>query len=86
MCFGLGKSDKQTEPGKKRSTGEVIREIQNEYPLYQGVQPKSKVQSNGNTLLIFEKNEKTEDDLPIKLTLRVTLSPAGKILKVSGSK
>lgn len=86
MCFGLGKSGKRNEPERKRSTGEVIREIQNNYPLYQGVQPKSKVQSDGNTLLIFEKNEKTEDGLPIKLTLRVTVSPNGKILKVSGSK
>ena len=86
MCFGFGKSEKRTEPEKKHSIEDVIREIGREHPLYKGVQPKSKVQSDGNTLLIFEKNEKTEDGLPINLTLRVTVSPAGKILKISGSK
>lgn len=86
MCFGRGKTEKRRDPEIRRSIDEVIREITAEHPLYRGIQPKTSVQSDGNTLLIFEKNEKTEDGLPIKLVLRVTVSPAGKILKKSGSK
>ena len=62
----------------------INKEIYRDYPFYKGVKPKVSENSKGELLLVYEKNEKTEDGLPMQL--RVKADPQGGIRSVSGSK
>jgi hypothetical protein len=64
----------------------INRIIYKEYPLYKGVKPKVSEKSNGELLLVYEKNEMTEDGFPIPLLLRVRADADGTIRSVTGSK
>ncbi len=64
----------------------INRIIYREYPFYKGVKPKVSERSDGELLLVYEKNEMTEDGFPIPLQLRVRAGADGEIRSVSGSK
>ena len=64
----------------------INKEIYRDYPFYKGVKPKVSENSKGELLLVYEKNEKTEDGLVLPMTLRVRADAEGKIKAVSGSR
>lgn len=63
----------------------INKVIYKDYPFYKGVKPKVSEQPGG-MLLVYEKNEKTEDGLSLPMQLRVKTDADGKIRSVSGSK
>lgn len=63
----------------------INRTVYKDYPLYKGVKPKVSEQSGG-LLLVYEKNEKTEDGLTLPMQLRVKTDAEGNIKSVSGSR
>ena len=64
----------------------INKVIYRDYPFYKGVNPKVTEQPGGLLLLVYEKNEKTEDGLNLPMTLRVRADAEGKIKAVSGSR
>ena len=64
----------------------INRFIYKEYPFYKGVKPKVTEKSNGDLLLVYEKNDMTEDGFPIPLQLRVRADAEGKIRSITGTK
>ncbi len=64
----------------------INKKIYQDYPEFRNVSPKKTGQTDGNTVLVYEKNEKTADGHTIKLLLRVTVDAEGNILKVSASR
>lgn len=63
----------------------VNKEVYRTYPFYKGVRPKV-TERSGELLLVYEKNEKTEDGLVLPMQLRVKADAEGKIRSVSGSR
>ena len=63
----------------------INKTISKDYPFYKGVKPKV-TERGGELLLVYEKNEKTEDGLVLPMTLRVRADAEGKIKAVSGSR
>ncbi len=63
----------------------INKVIYKEYPFFKGVKPKV-TDRGGELLLIYEKNEKTEDGLNLPMMLRVRADSEGKIKAVSGSR
>lgn len=64
---------------------QISKTVYKDYPFYKGVKPKVSERS-GELLLVYEKNEKTEDGLTLPMQLRVKASADGKIKSVSGSR
>ena len=64
----------------------INKTIYKDYPFYKGVKPKVTEQPGALLLLVYEKNEKTEDGLNLPMTLRVRADAEGKIKAVSGSR
>lgn len=64
---------------------QINKTVYRDYPFYKGVKPKVAEQSGG-LLLVYEKNEKTEDGLVLPMSLRVKADANGKIKSVSGSR
>mgnify|MGYP007069938408 CR=1 FL=1 len=64
----------------------INKEVYRNYPFYKGVKPKVSENSKGELLLVYEKNEKTEDGLSLPMQLRVKADQQGGIHSVSGSK
>ena len=64
----------------------INKTIYKDYPFYKGVKPKVTEQPGGLLLLVYEKNEKTEDGLNLPMMLRVRADAEGKIKAVSGSR
>ncbi|MBR6088767.1 MAG: hypothetical protein IKP86_02460 [Anaerolineaceae bacterium] len=63
----------------------INAQISRDYPFYKGVKPK--VSERGDELLlVYEKNERTEDGLSLPMQLRVRADSSGKIKSVSGSR
>lgn len=63
----------------------INKTIYKDYPFYKGVKPKV-TERGGELLLVYEKNEKTEDGLNLPMMLRVRADTEGKIKAVSGSR
>ena len=63
----------------------INKTIYKDYPFYKGVKPKV-TERGGELLLVYEKNEKTEDGLNLPMMLRVRADTEGKIKVVSGSR
>ena len=63
----------------------INKTIYKDYPFYKGVKPKV-TERGGELLLVYEKNEKTEDGLSLPMMLRVRADSEGKIKAVSGSR
>ena len=63
----------------------INKTISKDYPFYKGVKPKV-TERGGELLLVYEKNEKTEDGLNLPMILRVRADAEGKIKAVSGSR
>ena len=63
----------------------VNKVIYRDYPFYKGVKPKISQQGTG-LLLVYEKNERTEDGLTLPMQLRVKADAEGNIKSVSGSR
>ena len=63
----------------------INKTVYKEYPFYKGVKPKVTEQSGG-LLLVYEKNEKTEDGLTLPMQLRVRADADGNIKSVAGSR
>ena len=63
----------------------INKVIYKEYPFFKGVKPKV-TDRGGELLLVYEKNEKTEDGLNLPMMLRVRADSEGKIKAVSGSR
>lgn len=63
----------------------INKVIYRDYPFYKGVKPKV-TERGGELLLVYEKNEKTEDGLSLPMMLRVRADSEGKIKAVSGSR
>ena len=64
----------------------INKEIYKAYPYWKGVKPKVSENAKGELLLVYEKNEKTEDGLNLPMMLRVRADAEGKIKAVSGSR
>ncbi len=64
----------------------INKKIYQNYPEFKNVSPKKTNQTDGKTVLVYEKSERTADGKPFKLLLRVTVDAEGNILKVSASK
>ena len=64
----------------------INKEVYRDYPFYKGVKPKVSENSKGELLLVYEKNEKTEDGLNLPMMLRVRADSEGKVKAVSGSR
>ena len=64
----------------------INKEIYKAYPYWKGVKPKVSENAKGELLLVYEKNEKTEDGLNLPMILRVRADAEGKIKAVSGSR
>ena len=64
----------------------VNKTVYRDYPFYKGVRPRVTENAKGELLLVYEKNEKTEDGLSLPLQLRVKADAQGEIRSVSGSK
>ena len=75
-----------TGTGMNSVVSKINRIIYKDYPFYKGVKPKVSERSNGELLLVYEKNEMTEDGFPIPLQLRVRANADGTIRSVAGSK
>lgn len=67
------------------SIDQINKKIYQDYPFFKGVKPKVSERS-GELLLVYEKNEKTEDGLTLPMSLRVKADADGKIRSVSGSR
>ena len=69
--------------------GSIVDRINNtiykDYPFYKGVKPKVTEQSGG-LLLVYQKEDKTEDGLSLPMILRVKADNEGRIKSVSGSR
>ena len=63
----------------------INKTIYKDYPFYKGVKPKV-TERGGELLLVYEKNEKTEDGLNLPMMLRVRADTEGKIKAISGSR
>ena len=63
----------------------INKTIYKDYPFYKGVKPKV-TERGSELLLVYNKNEKTEDGLNLPMTLRVRADTEGKIKAVSGSR
>lgn len=63
----------------------INKVIYKEYPFFKGVKPKV-TDRGGELLLVYEKDEKTEDGLNLPMMLRVRADSEGKIKAVSGSR
>ena len=63
----------------------INKVIYRDYPFYKGVKPKV-TERGGELLLVYEKNEKTEDGLMLPMLLRVKADAEGNIRSVSGSR
>ena len=63
----------------------INKTIYKDYPFYKGVKQKV-TERGGELLLVYEKNEKTEDGLNLPMMLRVRADAEGKIKAVSGSR
>lgn len=63
----------------------INKVIYRDHPFYKGVKPKV-TERGGELLLVYEKNEKTEDGLNLPMMLRVRTDSEGKIKAVSGSR
>ncbi len=70
----------------KQKVQNVNQTVYQEYSDFKNINPKVTETSDGNTVFIYEKKEKTADGIPIRLVLRVTVDANGRILKVSTSK
>ncbi|HEY59064.1 MAG TPA: hypothetical protein G4N92_00010 [Anaerolineae bacterium] len=55
-------------------------------PRLKGCQPQVQPRPDGNTLLIFNKSETSEDGFTLPITVRVVVDGEGKILKTSTSR
>ncbi|GEM_PF-6475699 len=64
----------------------VCQAIYSEHPEFRGIKPSVSQQKSTQTLLVFSRQQKTEDGFPLSVTLRVTVDENGKILKKSISK
>ena len=64
---------------------QINKTVYKDYPFYKGVKPKVSEQSGG-LLLVYEKNEKTEDGLTLPMALRVKADASGRIKSVSGTR
>ena len=64
----------------------INKTVYKDYPFYKGVKPKVSENAKGDLLLVYEKNEKTEDGLPLPMMLRVKADAQGNIKSVSGSR
>ena len=63
----------------------INKVIYRDYPFFKGIKPKVN-ERGGELLLVYEKNEKTEDGLSLPMMLRVRADSEGKIKAVSGSR
>ena len=64
----------------------VCKTVYQKYPDVKGIRPKVKAQPGDATLLIFEAKGTTASGKSIGQTVRVTVSAAGKITKMSTSR
>ena len=64
----------------------INKAVYSDYPFYKGIKPKVSENGKGELLLVYEKNEKTEDGLVLPMQLRVKADASGKIKSVSGSR
>lgn len=72
--------------GKGQDLEKINRKIWKEYPLFRDISPKVSNTSDGGVVLSYSRRSKTEDGLPITLSLRVTVDKNGTIKSVSASK
>jgi hypothetical protein len=64
----------------------VCEQVYQQLPRLKGCQPKVQPRPDGNTLLIFNKSETTEDGFTLPITVRVVVDVDGEILKTSTSR
>ena len=77
-----GNMDKST----MSNVDKINKTVYKDYPFYKGVKPKVSENAKGELLLVYEKNEKTEDGLTLPMLLRVKADAQGNIKSVSGSR
>ena len=64
---------------------QINKTVYKDYPFFKGVKPKVTEQSGG-LLLVYQKDDKTEDGLSLPMILRVKADNEGRIKSVSGSR
>jgi hypothetical protein len=69
-----------------KTLASVCKQVYQKYPEVQGVRPKVKAQPGESTLLVFQAKAQTASGQTLPRTVRVTVSAAGKITKMSTSK
>lgn len=64
----------------------ICREVYRKYPEVSGIKPRVRATAEGPTSLIFEVRVQTADGHPMRRIVRASVSPEGRILKMSASK
>lgn len=64
----------------------ICKQVYTKFPDFKGVRPKVKAQPGDTTLLVFQAKAETASGQPINRTVRVTVSAAGKITKMTTSR
>lgn len=64
----------------------VCKQVYRAHPEVKGVRPRVQPYGGAGSLLIFQASAKTDDGHAISHTLRVVVSPEGKIQKISSSR
>jgi hypothetical protein len=70
----------------KQSLASICEQVYRRFPEISGVQPRVQEQGVDQLLLVFHGSARTADGKSISRTVRVVVSPAGKIVKMTTSR
>lgn len=70
----------------ERVLANVCKQVYQRFPEVKGVRPKTRVQPNDTTLLIFQANPLTANGHALPTSVRVTVGADGRIIKMSSSR
>ncbi len=71
---------------KQQTLASICEQVYRRFPEVVGIQPRVQDQGGDKLLLIFHARAKTSDGLSIPRTVRVVVSPDGKIVKMTTSR
>lgn len=69
-----------------RTLSSICRQVYEKFPEVKGSRPKVKSQGEDSSLLIFDGKASTPDGKVISRTVRVVVTSAGKITKITTSR
>ena len=70
----------------QQTLASICEQVYRRFPEVAGIQPRIQDQAGDHLLLIFHATAKTADGRSIPRTVRIVVSPAGKIVKMTTSR